>query len=504
MSFRDPIEGELLRDERSSALYLIKNRRRLRLPNDYVCEAFGLDPRQATVVGAEVLNSVAIDDPWAPLGARTPGSCVFTSEPVGILGTNRVYWPVPLPNARHHVAWGQEAWTSELRGWLQYGGPNPGDPDFAYELELDVRWALQEGIPLNIVLRLGNILGIGEADPSPAPRAWCARPRIKLEISGHPPKTKRDRRRPPDWTFQKYHWNGQPVYWPFDPEAPPPTHAAIKGKPYVRVYGAIVTDQSHMADFKDKATRDAASMWSTDNEKREGDQARWVEVHPPDWIEALPDEPRAQTLRGVAVVAPGIWSGNPRSNPRSTLDTTILAPPAPSPSATLRILEIVGPETNPSSIVDGNETLTGAKITQVSDPDGFRIGVTVEGQRGVFGGTPGKFRALYWLFWEMPGEPSIVPPASDPTEVTCVSISRGRGRRRIGGIGGTNNDGSSWLLSPLGAHVAMQAGRSFYVEGIDGPVPLVAVTTRRGRRYVRTKSDKYLVNNLAKLPKCLD
>jgi len=74
-------------------------------------------------------------------------------------------------------------------------------------------------------------------------------------------------------------------------------------------------------------------------------------------VEILPDRARNETLRGVAVVAgTGVFE-----SAEQELDARI-APtgPRPSPEHGIAVVELVGPETDLSTIVGGNETLTGA------------------------------------------------------------------------------------------------------------------------------------------------
>lgn len=421
----DPTEGLLVQEQGRPEIYLIRDGERLWVPNPYVMGALNLDWNAVQTVPAGTLDIVPRDPSWEALGTRTPGSTVFVPTRVGVFGlAGQVYWPLPLATTKRHVAWGREVRTIELRGWISPpGSANTVDPDFSYELEIDVGWVIRRGIDLGALVRVGNILGIGIPDPgSSDPRAWCARPSIKMEISGLPPKGQRDRAPPPDWTFTipgvvleddtAGAANGQPVKWPFDPVAPPPANTPIQGGEYVRVFGSIVTDKAHPPDpDKDPAMGDAVLQWRTGSGNNEDDQARWTEVHPPDWIEILrPREPATQTLRGVTVIAPGTYPW--RTPIESFLDTDIIAPPKPRSDAILRYREIVGPETVDGTIIEGNPGNTGALITPLTTADGIHVRVKVAGARSFTGGSPGKFRALYWLYWDVPETtPAPIDPA---------------------------------------------------------------------------------------------
>jgi hypothetical protein len=104
----------------------------------------------------------------------------------------------------------------------------------------------------------------------------------------------------------------------------------------------------------------------------------------------------------------------------TTLDADIPAPgPGPAPHATLRCDEHVGPETDYSTIVEGNSTLSGAAITPhvganpLGIPEGHvNIRITVRGHPG----TPaacGQFKAVYRVYWVPFGEDPVSPTRDD-------------------------------------------------------------------------------------------
>jgi hypothetical protein len=430
-------EGMLVQEEGSAEVYLIRDGERLHIPTPYVMDALSLSWNDVQHVAAGSLAQVPRDTSWDPLGSSTPGSTVFV--PVGNFpgGLGAVWWPLDLATVKRHVAWGVEVHTIELRGWITGpGGPNPLDPDFSYGLEVDVAWVLERGIDLTALIKVGNILGIGAPQAGITdPRAWCATPDIKMEICGFPPKQQRSRVYPPDWITElpgvlldapdAGAANHKPPKWPFDPGMPPPGNVTINGGEYVRVYGSIVSDKAHPKPsgapvVSDQAWQRAVGLWQQAGRDNWPDcQARWTEVHPPDWIEVVhPPKPINQVFRGVAVAAPGAFSWNPTLT--STLDVDILALPKPSPDAILQFEEFVGPETDVGTIVDGNATKTGALISELTNPDGIRVHVKVAGAKSPFGGQTGKFRALYWLHWEVPDHPKRPPQAPDPSPWTLL------------------------------------------------------------------------------------
>jgi hypothetical protein len=396
-----PPENALYREDGTPEVYWIRGGQRIHLPSPYTLDALSRSWNEVQVVPPGSLSPIPIDDSWEGIG--TPSSVV---QVPATFGSGQVYWPIRnIPTSKRHVAWGMEVWTVELRGWVMPGGgSNSDDPDWSYELLLDSGWALSQGIDLNAVIRVGNILqaGIPEAGVND-PRAWCATPIVHLELTGWPPKDQADkRRRPDDWQFSDKNlpYTGvraaefPQAIWPFDPRAPARTNVPIHENQYVRVYGALVTDVPHADDSGNR--KPAVCMWWTDGQNREGNQARWTEVHPVDWMSVEPPKNLYETFRGVTVVAPGTYQWQPQ--PTSTLDVEIPAPPKPGGNQALRVQEFVGPETTPRSIVDGNSSRTGAKLTLLADR--LQLHVTVGGRKSWSGGSPGKFKALYRLFWE--------------------------------------------------------------------------------------------------------
>ena len=405
-----PPDGSLWREQGRPEVYWIRDGERLHIPNPYVMEALNLDWNAVQTVPQGGLDHVPIDLSWAPLGNATPGSVVHVPQDVGFAwNAGKVYWPLPVATTKRMVAWGQEVRTIELRGWIATSGANMDDPDFSYHLELDARWAVERGIDLSGLVKVGNILQLGEPDAGITDgRAWCAKPVIKLEIVGFPPKGQRDRKQPPDWAFVNPDFLltdttageafNKPVTWPFDPTKSSPGNVLLADGDYVRLYGSLVSDKRHTGDTP--TIIDAVNLWATGLGNNEDDQARWTEVHPPDWIEVLRHAGLpTQTLRGVIVVAPGTYDW--RGPIESTLDVDILAPPKPRSDAILRYREFVGPETTAGTMVEGNATRTGAQITPLTGADGIHVHVKVAGARSLSGGSPGKFRALYLLSWDV-------------------------------------------------------------------------------------------------------
>jgi len=492
-------------------VWWIRDGERLHIPNPYVMEALDLDWNAVQTVPQGGLDHIPLDLSWAPLGNATPGSVVHVPQNVGFAwNAGKVYWPLPVATTKRLVAWQQDVRTIELRGWIVGdGGPNTDDPDYSYHLDVDAGWALERGIDLSDLVKVGNILQIGGTEAGVTDgRACCAQPLIKMEIVGHPPKGQRDRKKPPDWIVEDTTFlltdtsageaYNKPPIWPFDRTRPAPGNVPIPDGTYVRVHGSLVTDKRHSGGFA-PTINDAIELWATGLGNNQDDQARWTEIHPPDWIEVLP-APGSQVLRGVVVAAPGTYPW--RTQIESVLDVDILAPPKPAPNSVLHFREIVGPETDLGTIIEGNATLTGAAITQTTNPDGIRVHVKVGGRRSLVGGAPGKFRALYWLSWDAPGPTPPGPPlGAGPHRVSCATRRRIGRLTAIASIGGVNGDGSRWVLSRDAAIAAIKAGTRFYVEA-DGRRTDVVLARRFGRQYLKTRGDSLRRNNLLRLPQC--
>lgn len=392
-----PREGTLLRERTDAAVHVIRAGRRLHIPSPYAFDALGYSWGAINVVPNGSLAQVPAET-W-PSASPTPGSVVYVPS------NGVVYYPLRVPTAKRHVAWGREVRTIELRGWLEGVAPectNSNDPDWACNLFLDSAWAAAAGIDLNGVVKVGNVLQFGIPDPGATPRAWVAHPRIHLEISGWPIRDQSDRRRPPEWATHGAScvcsWpekRGVVAVWPFDPRNPRPGEPPLQDGQYVRVVGAIVSDKPHPDGFPD--VREGIDLWWDGTSNSEDNPSRWTEIHPPDTIDVLSPKQPTETFRGVVVAAPGSFNWNSRNF--TALNTDIPAPtPRPSPTAQLRVREHVSPESTLDRIREGNESRTGARLTVLEDR--VNVAVTVAGFSSFVGGSPGRFKAMYRVFWE--------------------------------------------------------------------------------------------------------
>ena len=472
---------------------------KLVIPSPYTLEALGFQQSDAKQVPAGSLDDIPTER-W-PSSSATPGSVVFVPD-------YKVWHPLDVTTSRTHQAWGTSVRTIELRGWLVAvsDGCNGNDPDWHWDLSLDADWALEQGIEPNRVIKAGNIMQLGHQEAGSVTRARVASPVVHLEASGFPIHAAAGRKEPPDWeTFGiecpcVFLPDEPQAKWPFDPRNPRPADPPLAENQYVRVVGSIVSDQPHRDDFIGAFPE--LDMWFTGQFPwgRQNDPtnlARWTEIHPPDTIEVIDQREQREIFRGVAVAVPGTFKW--RRRPQTILDVEIPLPPRPSGDQTLRVQELVSPESDVDLIVDGNEARTGARVTRLDAS--VRLFLTLEGRRSLLGGSGGYFKALYRIYWQATDEPDQA--LSPPFEVTCVIRRRGAGlSRSIVALGGVDTEGEAWQFSEQQVISALERGETFYVQQ-DGKRVNLIVASRFGKTYVKTEADTLLTNNLRKLPSCV-
>jgi hypothetical protein len=89
--------------------------------------------------------------------------------------------------------------------------------------------------------------------------------------------------------------------------------------------------------------------------------------------------------------------------------------------------------------------------------------------------------------------------------VQCINkTNRTSHWERISHIGGQNSDGNRWKLSESQAIADIEADKyAFYVEVPRNPeVEVVIAVGPGGRKYLKTKPDGDIPNNLLSLPEC--
>jgi hypothetical protein len=347
----------------------------------------------------------------------------FVQEPAAssIFPTDGVkFYPLEIGSGTPVVSGGTRTWLVELRGWISVSpNCNARDPDWHYELEVDPDWADSVGMPLALLLRAGNIIVMtsngNETEGDTYFQRVVSLPHVHVELNGYVPSQHDGRAAPSSWSwygrvcqFADEPWTT--VVWPFDPLKPLPWQNPLSDGDYVRMYGALITDQSHAWTTVDHPweMNEALKMWGEYRpDEDSANQARWTEMHPPDIIAILPQKPHTTTLRGVLVSAGHCLIGPCET---TTLDANIDAP-QPKPQGAPRVIfrEQVIPLTNFATVRDGHRdaagNFDGATLTVTGT--GIHVHVVVQGQS--LNKAPGRFAALYRVSWAPPAPGGPAP-----------------------------------------------------------------------------------------------
>lgn len=89
-------------------------------------------------------------------------------------------------------------------------------------------------------------------------------------------------------------------------------------------------------------------------------------------------------------------------------------------------------------------------------------------------------------------------------QVKCINkANRVNTHERIVNIGGINPDGTRWRLSQPQAIADTESGKyQFYVTVNGNTVDVIVAKTGLGHKYLKTRNDGELPNNLLSLPEC--
>jgi hypothetical protein len=450
----------LVKEESNPKVYFIGDGKKVWIPTPDALFAMGYSFENVLVVpdgASEAFPEVKIDS-----ASPTPGSLVFPprkgkfrNEAEALIGIS------PYEVVRHEaitgvnttiniVSQGREVRIIELRGWLypenEEAQVNDEDDkhengptwvDWHYQFEVDSSWAVQQGIDLNQILKVGNILPsqglVINREGSDEYRA-IGLPRIGIEINGWKPNNVFNTSCPQDWTFPIVdHENvldhdkvPKEARWPYDPRIPltggrDDEAAAV----YVSVVGSLISDSAH--DDHSPHSEHALNYWGRAVHASAADNlARHSEIHPPDKIEILSSsQSRKETLLGIAAIA--VEAKSIFDLPEQEIRTRIAPPgPRPSPYHHVAVIEMIGPETyynsmNTPRIIAGNEAKTGALISPTETDAEIYIKITGTGL-GI-----GRFKALYRAFWEegphtlsLHVKPSTLP-VEQPVQVTILA-----------------------------------------------------------------------------------
>jgi hypothetical protein len=395
-------EGHLYREASLLEVYVVHDGRKIWIPTPDALRGMGYDWGSVTIVPDGALDGLARFA--VPSGSPTP--CSLVVEPGALHHPN-----TDVPGTVRVISRGHEIRLIELFGWLRAVDANCGDgSDFHYLLEVDSEWALDQGIDLNRLLRVGNIRA-GIPLSGFRPRRAVALPLILVELDSDR-RLPRGASVPADWTFQ----GNCELTWPFDHYQPilggprlRPMRLDLNTRgPYVKISGALITDHPHheegqVATFfsrwlgisvsDDAEYRGSVSDWhpgvAADDPRH---FARWTEIHPPDRIEVLPAKKPQVTLRAIALAARVAATPGPLI-PSCEEVTVDLAPDMPRPpNSSVGWQELRGPETH---FPWGENADNGSWITDLGD----RIRVKAKVCGGALGGSPGRFKALYRLWW---------------------------------------------------------------------------------------------------------
>lgn len=416
----EPIrEGGLYRENSAPEVYVIHGGKKVWIPSQDALFVMGYNWGQVQVVPDGTLQAFKRFD--IPSSSPTPGSVVF--PPVG----GDSHHPLDgIPNTMTIISQGKRIQLAELRGWLRgLGAPNTCNPekekkeveggaDFHYDLELDTDWALSNGIDLHKVLRVGNFAYIGHRVQG-NPRAAVSLPIIAVELNSwgwrslYPPGVQKHQK-PKDWSHRQTECGvTPPVDWPYNPTQPDGSNPLRVGN-YVRMFGSLVVDASH---YKPPDLQEPGKGWCqimgfcfTENQIWQGavpdwsprenpdsptHPARWTEMHPPDFIEVM-EEPKGRrvTVRGVALVGRSGWINTCE---KQEFD---IAPEAPRPSNGIVKYQELRSSYPELYFPWGENSDNGSLITIFSDHIHVKAGIC----GGGIGGSPGRFKALYRVWWE--------------------------------------------------------------------------------------------------------
>lgn len=407
----DPLEGAVVKEASAPEVYVIHDWKKIHIPTEDALFAMGHSWGSVRVMGDGELRRyptvrIASSSP-------TPGSLVYPPDRVKKFSLRGV------PGATRVVSRGKEIQLAELRGWLRTIDGGCGDGmDWHLGLEVDTDWAIEKGIDLNKILRVGNIAPPTVFQlPGFTPRRAVALPIVHIELDAFGRPEGENAPLPADWADNTFQAPCNLIF-PFDlfeptpggPRLEPQRYDENKRHAYVRIVGSLVTDSPHESEAaiptwfsRELAwTRNAADEWrgsvpswsSRESSDREH-PARWTEIHPPDLVEILPMKRSSVTTRGVALAARVGWLPFGLSNACEAVDFT-MRPEGPRPAGYfLGYQELRGSET---FWPWGQDRNNGSWITTFDDH--IRVRARVCG--GAIGGRPGLFKALYRVWWNPP------------------------------------------------------------------------------------------------------
>ena len=433
-------EGGLYREAGALEVYLIRGRSKVLIPTQDALFAMGYKSSNVQVVPDGKLRPYS--KITIPSSSPTPGSLIFPPNGTKLIPLTATSRAMSL------FSQGKRMQITEVFGWLwksdtEDGGckGDEGDgADFHLNLELDTEWALTNGFDLHKILRIGNIAAQGVQQPGSTPRKSVSIPLINVELNSwgwenrYPPGGGK----PADWTHKQT--DCKDVAWPFDPSQPEKAKPRItlengKRGPYVRMSGSLVTDSPHdvqsrpntwfcrnfaicdsakaewEGSVQDWAPRPGASSEESDH------TARWTEMHPPDLIEVIDRREPSVTVRGLALAARVAATPGPIF-PSCEKQEFDIYPEASRPANKVARYEELR-ASYPAVFFPWGENADNGSWIQVLD-DHIRVKAKVCG--GALGGSPGRFKAIYRVWWGDPTPPS--PRPACPRGKKCCGSER--------------------------------------------------------------------------------
>ena len=450
------LEGHLYRESSSQDMYVIHSGKKIRIPNSNALAVMGYSASNVEVVEDGALSCYIRFD--IPSLSNTPGSLIFPPDGVKHFPLKGV-----VPNGTIMFSQEHEIQLVELYGWIIGVADDTCQPygdggDFHYGFELDTEWAIAQGIDLNGILRVGNI-AMPEAGLMLlgfSPRRAVSLPLLKIELDSwgrgpendYPPSGPNP---PADWpaSTPPVAWPNKGIcnlVWPFDPllrnlggsTLTKADWSLANPGTYVRIAGSLVTDSPHdffpcevkgdvleteidvktarlecppgaslsgnFAITQDQTLewQGSARDWSPGLDTgNSAHYARWTEIHPPDLIEVIDkNDPRYKrrtvTTRGIALQARVGKLVGGLSNSCEEVEVDIF-PPEAKPlysqiTYQLAYEELRGPETH---FPWGENADNGSWISVFDNH--IRVKARVCG--GDIFGSPGRFKAIYRVWW---------------------------------------------------------------------------------------------------------
>ena len=410
------IEHDVYKEIETGLMYDIQGSKKILLPTEDAKLQMGLSYSKILSKPKSELDRYSTIR-WESL-SKTPGSMVFPTW-----ANNEIHGTYPydyMSNSINFKSRGRIVYIGELRGWIRhlatdFSADSGGDGDFHYAFELDTEWALSKGYNLNKMLTVGNIM-LGDKDEqwNDNPSQMYGFPLIVVEIQPFQHNWGQVDKIPSDWTYQ-IQGNSKTLGFPFNPLNINGT--LLQEGSYIRMVGSLVSDNPHVwnnnwggwhllgvenwkvlgKNLNWKVYADAViTNWDSRNYDTDVNHVcRYNEMHPPDYIEVLSKEHRI-TTKGIALCARPAKLLNWRSECRE-IDVDIY-PEQAKPATGILNYNVYEDGYPATYFPNGTKKDCYHKVTRYIDHINVKAKVCGEG----IGGSAGRFKALYTVWWEAP------------------------------------------------------------------------------------------------------